>query len=174
MPSNSGSVYIDNLSSKSSSGEQDEILPENEIDKLNELEKRAKIILFEAQSQRPLFTRHRDRITICLNRVTITRGSKYAGDEFPMPIENITSARVYRNFRFASLEIDTFGVLKPDPLKSMKVDDARVARRFILGLIDCRKAGVDLYKMDIERIKEKLMKIGMVRFSSDDVDYHKL
>jgi len=142
--------------------------------KLDELERRANMILFEARSQKPMLSRYRDEITICLNRVTITRGGKRAGEEHPMPIENITSARVYRRFRLATLDIDTFGVQKPDPVVAMKVDEARLARRYILALIECKKANIDLTGLDIERVRKKLKNIGMVRYSSYDEKYHEL
>jgi len=156
MPSNSGTVYVGNNSSNNFKSERGTTFPKKELEKLNELEKKARIILFEAQSQRPMFSKYRDEITICLNRVTITRGGKYSGDEYPMPIENITSARVFRRFRFATLEIDTFGIVKPDPIGNMKVDDARLARRYILALIECKKANIDLSGMKVESIREKL------------------
>lgn len=174
MPSNSGTVYVNDSSSDSFMRKRSGFFQKNELEKLDELEKKANIVLFEVQSQRPLFSKYRDKITICLNRVTITRGSRYSGDEYPMPIENITSARVFRRFRFATLEIDTFGIVKPDPIHSMKVDEARIARRYILALIECKKAGINMYDLNVEKIREKLMKIGMVRYTPYEKKYHEL
>lgn len=175
MPSKSGTVFITNKSSKDFSEEDGSVSRKNEgMDKLDELERRASMILFQTRSLRPLFSKYRDEITICLNRVTVSRGGKYSSEEYPMPIENITSARVYRRFRLATLDIDTFGIVKPDPITAMKVDDARLARRYILALIECKKANIDLSGLDIEKIKEKLKNIGMVRFSTQEDKYHEL
>lgn len=175
MPSNTGTVYVDGKSSDDTNKGGDSVLrKEGEFEKLSELEKRASIILFEAQSQRPLFSKYRDGITICLNRVTISRGGKYSGDEYPIPIENLTSARVFRRFRFATLEVETFGIDRPDPIFSLRVDDARLARRYILALIECRKANINLAGLQIDKIREKLKNIGMVRYATHEKKYHEL
>lgn len=175
MPSSSGTVFVNKKSLEDfKKSERDLLRKKGEIEKLDELERRASMILFEAQSQRPLFSKYRDEITVCLNRVTITRGGKYSGDEYPIPIENLTSARVFTRFWFATLEIETFGMDKPDPIYNMKVDDARLARRYILALIECRKANIDLSGMKVEEIREKLKSIGMVRYTTYKKKYHEL
>ena len=175
MPSISGTVYVGARSSRSLKKSKGDILQKKEeIEKLNELERRASMVLFEAQSQRPLLSKYRDKVTICLNRITITRGGKYSGEEYPMPIESITSARVFRRFWYATLEIDTFGVVKPEPIHDMRVEDARLARRYILALIECKKASIDLSGLELEEIRDKLKNIGMVRYTSYEKKYHEL
>ena len=175
MPSNSGTVYVDNKSSENfKRGGSGSLRKNEEMAKLDELEERASMILFEAKSQRPLFSPYRDEITICLNRVTITRGGKYSGDEYPIPIVNLMSARVFRGFWYATLEIETFEIEKPDPIRYLKVDDARLARRFILALIECNKANIDLSGLKVEEIREKLKNIGMVRYTTPEKKYHEL
>lgn len=174
MPSLSGTVYIGSSASKKEDKVEGGLLSKNENIKLNELEKRAQMVIFEAQSLRPLFSKYKDKITICLNRVTITKGSLFSGEEYPMSIENITGARVYRRMMFGTLEIDTFGVVKPDPITNMRINDARLARRYILALIECKKANIDLNSLDLSELRTKLKNIGMVRFTTAINEYHKL
>ena len=169
----SGTVYIEDKTgtSKEVSGSS---FTQKELDKLDELEKRSKTIIFETQSQRPLFTKNRDRLTICLNRVTITRGGRYTGEEFPMQIENITTARVYKHFMFSSLDIDTFGVIKPGQIDNLRTNEARLARRYILALIECKKSDIDLSFVDLFELREKLKSIGMVHHGLEEESYEDL
>ena len=168
-----GTIYLD----KKTSGSLDEAkgtLVSESFSKLDELERRANLIVYEASSVWPLFSRNHDKITICINRVAITKRSRFSSEEYPMAIENITTARVFQHFTSASLELDTFGVAKPDALTGLRVNDARLARRYILALIECRKANIDLFGLDIDDLRERLKKIGMVRFSAGESQYHKL
>jgi len=133
--------------------------------KLNHLVEKSQKVVFEAHSVFP-FTLFPNRISVCLNRVTITYQNLFAKEEFPLLIENITGARIFRSFLFSSLLIDTFGLKStPDPLKYLKHKDARFARRYILALIECKKSDVDLSVFSLEEIREKLKTIGMVRES---------
>jgi hypothetical protein len=131
-------------------------------DDLDTLAKWSKFVIFEAGSIFP-FKFFPDRITICPNRITITYRGLFSREEFPIPIENLTGARVYRNLFFASLIIETFRYDRPAPLQYLKIHDARLARRYILALVECRKNGIDLTKHDISTIRDKLKEIGMVR-----------
>ena len=90
-----------------------------------------------------------------------------------MPIENITNARIYTHFLSASLIIETFGIPKPEPIRNMKIDDARLVRRYILALIECKKANLDISDFGLDEIREKLKEIGMVRYTSGK-GYHNL
>lgn len=175
MPSNTGTVYIG--SSKKASNKvsgRNFFPPQKGPSTLDELERRAKMIIFEAESSRPLFSKYKNKITICLNRVTITHGNMFDTEEYPMAIENITGARVFRHLMSASLDIDTFGVMKPAPLKHMRVNQARLARRYILALIECKKSNVDLSGIGLEEIRERLKNLGMVRYTSYEKKYHEL
>lgn len=169
----SGTVYLQNAS-RGLKNTSDISSYQNQSLKLDELEKRAEMILFEARSLRPLFSKNKDRITICPNRVTITRGNWFSLEEYPMSIENITSARIYRYFMYAVLDIDTFGIAKPEPLKHMRLDDARLARRYILALIECKKAEIDLSGLGISELRDRLKDLGTVRYTSEEKDYHRI
>lgn len=131
-------------------------------DKLNVLADLSREILFEAKSVYP-YELFPDKITICLNRITITYKKPFSLDERPIPVEYLNTAHVTRGLFFASLSIETFGVERPNPIHHLKIDDANTARRYILGLIECKKNGVNYVEYDIEEIKEKLLEIGQIR-----------
>lgn len=132
------------------------------IDKLSILADLSHQVLFEAKSVYP-YELWPDKITICLNRITITYKKPFSVDERPIPIEYLNTAHVTKGLFFASLSIETFGVEKPNPIYHLRIDDARTARRYILGLIECKKNSVNFGDYKITEIKEKLQDIGKVR-----------
>ena len=131
-------------------------------DKLSSLVKLANEVLFETKSS-SLFELFPDKITICINRITVSYNTPFIKDERPIPIEFINTAHVTKGILSSALSIETFGVEKPNPIRNLKHDDARIARRFILALVECKKNGVDFRGYPIEEIKEKLLSIGRVR-----------
>ena len=137
-----------------------------EKDGLDKLMERAGVIVFRARTVFP-FTIFPNEITITLNRVVVVMRGLMFQDEYPMPFEAITGARVVRTFYTAALHIETFGVAKPPPIEFLSVNEARLARRYILALVECKKNNIDLAKYPIEELKEKLKEIGMVRESID-------
>ncbi len=151
MPDLKGDVYV-----------KEDAVPRDSEDKLSMLAERANKIIFEAKSVFP-FELFPDKITICLNRVTITYKRPYYLDERPLPIEFINVAHVTRGIFFASLSIETFGVEKPAPISHLKIDEAREARRYILALIECKKNNVDFGQYSLDEIRKKLQSIGRVR-----------
>lgn len=175
MPASTGTVYIGQKASIKTKKAKGGLLQKKELSKLEELEQRAELIIFEVVSRSPLFSfKKGDVVTICPNRVTVTKNAAFASEEYPMAIENITGASVYKHWGNASLSIETFGVPKPDPIKNLNANDARLARRYILALIECKKANIDLSGLELEDLQEKLKKIGMVRFSTDSDTYHRI
>lgn len=170
MPSNSGTIYLNQQKKKSVSFRQQKglLVKKKESETLDRLVKRASLIIFEAASVLPPISSFKNKITICCNRVTITYNGIFTRDEYPMPIENVTGARIFRDFMFASLYIDTFGIVKPEPLKYLKITDARLARRYILALIECKKANIDLPIENVVKLRQALKNIGMVRLSATD------
>lgn len=131
-------------------------------DKLSILADLSHQVLFEAKSVYP-YELWPDKITICLNRITITYKKPFSVDERPIPIEYLNTAHVTRGMFFASLSIETFGVEKPNPIQHLKINDARTARRYILGLIECKKNAINFGDYEIGEIKQKLQDIGKVR-----------
>jgi hypothetical protein len=129
--------------------------------KLDELIRRAGLIIFEAKTKFP-YTLFPDKVTICPNRVTVSYGGPFFKNELPIMVESLTGAEVSQGFVFATLTIETFGVTKPEPIRYLKKNDARMARRYILALIECKKNSIDLNQMPVEMLRKKLKKIGRV------------
>lgn len=173
-PSRSGTVYI-NYSEEEVDNNSDRggLFVEKEKG-IGDLVKKSKLIIFEADSFLPIISPFRNRITIALNRVTITYSGLLTRDEYPMPVESMTGARVRQGLLFATLYIETFGIVKPDPLRYMKIRDARLARRYILALIEAKKANIPLPLDNIKELRKTLNEIGTVRFETNSPDYHKL
>lgn len=134
--------------------------PKNDLDLM--IEKASKV-LFQTSSVYP-FDFFPNIITICPNRITITHREFMIREECPLMIESVTGSRIGMGWFFATLYIDTFGVKEPPPpIYYLRKHDARLARRYILALIECKKSNLDLSKYSIEELKEKLLQIGRVR-----------
>ena len=135
---------------------------------LDELVKKSRYVIFEVRAVFP-FDLFPNSVTICFDKVIFNYKGFGTYDEFPILIENITGARVTRTFFFSSLSIETFGFkANPEPIKYLKHKDARLARRYILALIECKKAGINIESYDIDEVREKLKEVGMVRdFGTD-------
>ncbi|MEK7168579.1 MAG: hypothetical protein AAB778_01035 [Patescibacteria group bacterium] len=144
------------------SSEQKSVDSTPKTDKLSVLADLSHEVLFEAKSVYP-YELWPDKITICLNRITITYKKPFSVDERPIPIEYLNTAHVTKGLFFASLSIETFGVERPNPIHHLKIDDARTARRYILGLIECKKNGINFADYEMGEIKQKLQEIGKVR-----------
>lgn len=172
MSSKTGTIYIH--SDQNEEDEASDILLPKKTEKLDELAKRAGMIIYEVSYLRSFLFPYRDTLTICPNRITITRKSLFSTEEYPMAIESVTNAKVYHHLFWGSLEIETFGIPKPESLDHLKIKDARLARRYILALVECKKNNIDLSGLDIERLREKLKEIGMVRFETGEKDYHNI
>ena len=170
MSPKSGTVYIKHRKDLPASHSKEE----SKENKLEEMTKRAGWIIFDISSRPGFITPYRNKITICTNRATITKRSMFSVEEYPMPIENITNARIYTHFLSASLIIETFGIPKPEPLNKLKVNDARLARRYILALIECRKANIDLFSFDLEELRSRLKSLGIVQYTTEKKRYHEL
>jgi hypothetical protein len=81
---------------------------------------------------------------------------------------------VFVQFNKATLSIDTFGISKPDPIKNLRVDEARLARRYILALVECKKSKIDISGMELDELKAKLKNIGIVQYTTEEKGYHNL
>jgi len=130
-------------------------------DALDELAKRSSHVVFSAKTAKPLS--RSNIVTICPNRITITYGGFMGNEEYPLPIDNVIGARINSGMIFSTLIIETFGYQKPDPIKYLLTKDARLARRYILALVECNKNKIDLTGYSLSELKNKLKLIGMVR-----------
>lgn len=147
--------------SKEPSDTEEESSFSQDINELDRLVARSNKVIFEAISKYPLLFQT-NKITICPNRVTITYGRGYAAEERPMLIEQINTARVIHGRFLASIDMETFGVPKPEPVRGLTHMDARYARRYILALVECRKNNLDLEEYSVEELQEKLKELGKV------------
>lgn len=164
MTHRTGTVYIDSPDEEDQ--QKSQLDDDSDSAKLNDLAQRAGWIIFETSSGSSLLSPFRNKLTICPNRVTITKRGLFYRYEYPMPIENITNARVYTHFLSTTITIETFGIPTPDPIKSLGSSDARLARRYILALIECNKADIDLTGLNLDQLRDKLQSIGMVQHGS--------
>ena len=130
--------------------------------KLQDLAREARSVIFETKTVFP-FDLFPNTLTICPNRVTITDHGFLYSNEYPIPIEVITGARLYKTLFFASLTIETFGYCKPPALKYLKTHHARLARRYILALIECHHQNINLSHYHPAELRLLLKEIGMVR-----------
>jgi len=81
-----------------------------------------------------------------------------------MPFENINACRSSVGLLFGTIYIELEGYNRnPPPLRYLWRKDAYMARRMITGLITCQKQQIDLRKLDLNEVKEKIMNIGMVK-----------
>jgi len=118
-------------------------------------------VIFATQTKRP-FDFAPDTLTICPNRITITYGSLFGSNERPLPIENVIGSHVSSGLFYATLFIETFGLEKPEPLRYLSKDDARLARRYTLALVECSKNKIDLSGHSLAELRDFLGQIGMV------------
>lgn len=101
-------------------------------------------------------------LTISPTRVTITETGLYTKDEYPIPIDFISGARIFRTLFFATMIIEVFRYEKPPTISFLRPEEARLARRYILALVDCRKNNINLAGYSAEELRAKLKKIGKV------------
>jgi hypothetical protein len=164
MTKKSGTVYIHQEFSKKKPENLTKVLSKKtKKTGLNNLVEQSKQIIFEARSIFP-FDLFPNRITICLDKIIINYRDLFGRDQYALLLENVVGARITHSPFFASLHIETFGIKdSPTPISYLKSLDARLARRYILALLECKKAEIDLAGYDIEYIRDKLKKLGKVR-----------
>lgn len=133
-------------------------------DRLTQLVRSSQNVIFATQTKRP-FDPLPDTLTICPNRITITYAGIFGSSEYPLPIENVTEARINTGLVFATLFIETFGLEKPKPLRYLPKEEARLARRYILALVECNRNKVDLSGYNLNELRKYLKQIGKVRHS---------
>ena len=131
------------------------------IARLDLLADKAKKVIFETKTKFP-YTLFPTKITICPNRITISYNSGFSSYEVPMMLESITGAEVTRGILFSSLNIETFGIKPPSPINYLNKKDARMARRYILALIECKKNNIELSDYSVITLRKKLKEIGKV------------
>jgi hypothetical protein len=161
MTNKRGTIFSMKAVEKAAGGVFSKTLEEVQ-DGLDRLVMRSRQVIFQTESVFP-FDFFPNQLIICPNRITVIDRGLFYQEEYPMQLESVNGAKILRNAFFASLEIDTFGVEKPPPLKFLTIRTARLARRYILALVECKKNGVDLNKYPVDELKVKLKQIGEVQ-----------
>jgi hypothetical protein len=78
-----------------------------------------------------------------------------------IPVSSLGSVSASIQLLFGTLQLEIHGI-DPNPglFKYLSVQDALKARRILNGLIICYKESVDLSKLDLETVKQKVEEIG--------------
>ncbi len=143
-----GDVYIN----------KDEI--EENAQKLDALAMESNSIIYEASSVFP-FQLFPDKIVIDVNKITVDRRDFLFQRVYPILIEDVLTVRLDRGILFASLifEVNKF-IQIARPITYLKPHEAATARQYIMGLVQAKKAGIDLSKLTLDQIRIKLKEIG--------------
>lgn len=134
------------------------VVEQNKLDKVLKASNR---ILFHAKSVFP-FDLFPDEIIIDENKVDIIYGLFVATKEiFSIPHKSINSATSTTGLFFGSVKIEVTGYEgNPDPIKMLKNEDALKARRMINGLVTATRMNIDLSKLNIKELRDKVEEIG--------------
>ncbi len=157
MASSSGSVYIQK-NNKAKITNKD--LSRNEVKKLDALSHGTESIIYEVSSVFP-FQLFPDKLIIDKNKVTVVRKGLLMKRIFPILMEDIQTVKVNRGPIFASLELEVRGFEQnPNPTVFLWPEHATKAEKYILGLIKSKREGVDLTKLTVKDIKNRIEQIG--------------
>lgn len=132
--------------------------PETDIKTLSQ---ESDVVIYQTKGVFPfaLFPR---KVIVTPTRVTIIVPNLLTKDEYPVPIDFIAGARVYRSVFFASLMLETFRYDTPPPVNFLTYRGAVNARKYILALVDCWRNNVDITKYSPDELRQKLLSIGKV------------
>jgi hypothetical protein len=131
----------------------------HEKDKLKDLASQSTVI-FETQSVFP-FQLFPDRLIVESDKVTIVHRTFAWKGIFPILLDNLNSVSVNRGLLFAALSFELTGYENnPGDIVHLWPENAAKAKRYIMGLLNAKKQGVDISKIPITEIKDDLEKIG--------------
>ncbi len=157
----SGTVYIDQPPKKSTKfKKQADPETKRELNKLDKLVSGSNRIIFELKSTFP-FQLFPDKLIIDENKITIIRRNLFYKREFPISYDNLSTVKVNRNMLFASMEFEVIRFEEPPAnLNYLPPQKAAKAKRYISGILQAKKEGVDLSKLDLTQTRNKLEQIG--------------
>lgn len=132
-----------------------------EEEKLDRLLQQSNRVLFKCSTVFP-FDFFPDRIIVDETKVNVILKEFFATESVHgILIENIKDIQIQTSILFASLTIVPdiyFGA--PVSIVYLLKKDAYELRRLIQGIILCQREGIDLSKLDIGQIKDKVRKVG--------------
>lgn len=156
---NRGTVYVESETPRQSQErEVGEVI--REVDKLGKLIDKTNSIIYEISSFFP-FQLFPDRVIIDENKVTIVRKELFFKRVYSIMFEDILTVRVNRGIIFAAIEfkVKRFGQ-NIRPITYLLPKEATLAKKYILGLIEAKNAKIDMSKLNVFQIKDKLEEIG--------------
>ena len=155
---NQNLVYQTTPLNESSSGTQ----KQKELKKLDKLAKETNKVIYEISSVWP-FQLFPDRLIIDESKITVVRRGLFFKRVLPITFDKIGTIKVNRSFMFASMEFDAnLFTHAPSPLTHLYPKEANKAKKYIIGLMQAVNSGVDLSKLSIDEVREKLEKIGNI------------
>lgn len=131
------------------------------IQKLQNVTNASNRVLFKASTLFP-FDFFPDTIIIHDVKIDIIHTLFFATTKVvSFPISSLINVTASTNSFFGVLNLEMVG-FEPNPgtLKFLSIHDAIRARRILNGLIICYKENVDLTKLDINLVKQKVEEIG--------------
>ena len=156
MASNNGTVYVDSTLNKDS-------------EKLDKLVKESNHTIYSLASTFP-FQLFPDRIIIDENKITIARKELFFKRVFSILYNDILTIKVNRSFLFASIEFDVKRAReKPRPVVYLHPSEASLAKKYIIGLVQAKKAGVDFSNLTTKEIRNKLEEIGAAEEEAENL-----
>lgn len=155
----SGEIYINKSESSSPPPPTEKA---REIKKLEKLVSGTQKLIYEVKSVWP-FQLFPDRLIIDESKVTVVRRGLFYKRVIPITFDKLGTVKVNRSFLFASLEFDaklfTHG---PSAVTHLYPKEANMAKKYIIGLMQAVQAGIDLSKLSVEEVREKIEQIGSV------------
>lgn len=157
-----GTVYIRTETKKEAEQrEVGEVI--NEFDKLGKLIDKTNAVIYETSSVFP-FQLFPDRLIVDENKVTLIRKELFFKRIVPIMYEDLLTVKVNRSFIFASIEFEVKRIsIKPRPISYLRPRDATLTKKYIMGLVEAKRAKIDLSKLTTKQIREKLEEIGSAR-----------
>ena len=166
--SNKGTVYINKDSSEESQKREVNTVIK-EVDKLNNLIEKTNNIIFELSSSFP-FQLFPDKLVIDENKITIVRREFLFKRVFPIMYEDLLTVRINRSILFATLELEVKRMIKkPRPIEYLSPKQATLAKKYIMGIIEAKKANIDFSKLTAGQIRERLEEIGKADDEADSL-----
>lgn len=156
---NNGTVYINGeTSSESAQNEVGKVI--KEVDKLDKLVDETNSVIYEISSVFP-FQIFPDKLIIDENKVTIIRREFLFKRIYPILLSDILTVKVDRSILFSSLNFEVKRYHStPRPLVYLKPKEANRARQYVIGLVQAKRARIDLSKLTADQIRDRLEEIG--------------
>ena len=128
--------------------------------KLKKLARESSHIIYETSSVFP-FQLFPDRIIIDENKVTVSRREIFFKRVFSIMYSDILTVRVNRGIIFAAIEFEVKRLgYQIRPVTYLWPKEASRAKKFIMGLCEAKREGVDMSKLTVDQIKGRLEEIG--------------